>query len=338
MFKLKQIPEDFVVEECLDLKLRKRGRYGYYLLKKRGITTTRAVSIIARKFRVKEKYINYSGLKDKCAVTSQYISISRGPARSLSERSFTLTYLGRGNARINLSSHSANRFEIVVRNLLSRPRELPQYVNYFDEQRFGESKLNHVIGRAILKRDFKSACEMIPETREHLSNFPRDYVGALSRLPGKLVRLFCHAYQSYLWNEQVSLALSKFQHKEIFLPLNPPQRLVVPLEDVGSLKGKRKMLVGASYLPTEIAQREGLTREMMNVKQFRGLVLSSKMREIFMDVRKLRIGKLERDELNEGKFKVRVEFVLPSGSYATMLVKQLFIDEKQEKSPVSAER
>ena len=38
MYKIKQIPEDFVVKEIKKLKFKDKGSYSYYLLKKRDYT------------------------------------------------------------------------------------------------------------------------------------------------------------------------------------------------------------------------------------------------------------------------------------------------------------
>ena len=46
--------------------------------------------------------------------------------------------------------------------------------------------------------------------------------------------------------------------------------------------------------------------------------------KIFADVSELSIGKLEDDELNKGMKKVRVKFTLGKGSYATIVIKEMF--------------
>src|SRR3989338_8877930 len=81
-------PEDFIVKEVIDNKfLRKfsrgkkgvqeQGTYFLYLLKKENMTTKLALQKIAREFRIKESEIGYAGLKDKFAVTEQYITLKR---------------------------------------------------------------------------------------------------------------------------------------------------------------------------------------------------------------------------------------------------------------------
>ena len=92
MYKIKQIPEDFVVKERIKLRFDEKGQYSYFLLKKRNYTTERAVSMVAEKLRVKRKYINYAGNKDKKAVTEQVISVNSSTTKEFRERNMEIKY------------------------------------------------------------------------------------------------------------------------------------------------------------------------------------------------------------------------------------------------------
>ncbi|MFC1705076.1 tRNA pseudouridine(13) synthase TruD [Nanoarchaeota archaeon] len=75
MYKIKQIPEDFVVREKTNVKFSDEGDFSYFLLKKRNYTTLRAVQAIATYFKIPTKFIGFAGTKDKNAITEQFISI-----------------------------------------------------------------------------------------------------------------------------------------------------------------------------------------------------------------------------------------------------------------------
>jgi tRNA pseudouridine13 synthase len=119
--------------------------------------------------------------------------------------------------------------------------------NFFGYQRFGSSRpISHLIGREIIKQRFdeairllltysstadnlrirrsRSMCETPSGYSEALMELgrrcssersvieflllqPENYVGALRTIPLSLRRLFVHAYQSYLFNRILSLAL-----------------------------------------------------------------------------------------------------------------------------------
>jgi len=220
MYKIKQIPDDFVVKEISELKLENKGSYSYYILKKKDYTTIAACNLVAEKLSVRSKFINFAGTKDKKAVTEQFISIQNGPAKGILLRGIELRYIGRGSERLNLGKLQGNYFEIIVRNLdevnLSKIKKIP---NYFDEQRFGKNMNNHIIGKHIIKRGFKEACSLIPELKYYLGRHPNDFVGALRSLDKQVLRMYVHAYQSWLWNKTAELLIKKGQKSNLKLPI-----------------------------------------------------------------------------------------------------------------------
>ena len=75
MYKIKQIPEDFVVREISGIRPSEHGKYTYFLLKKRNYTTQRAVKAIADALHIPEKRFGFAGNKDKNAITEQLCSV-----------------------------------------------------------------------------------------------------------------------------------------------------------------------------------------------------------------------------------------------------------------------
>ncbi|MEK6905375.1 MAG: tRNA pseudouridine(13) synthase TruD, partial [Nanoarchaeota archaeon] len=59
------------------------------------------------------------------------------------------------------------------------------------------------------------------------------------------------------------------------------------------------------------------------IKQIPELTLEGELRNVFIEVKDLKIGKKAKDELNLGKFKVKISFTLSKGSYATMAIKKI---------------
>ena len=145
--KLKRIAEDFQVEELPIVVPGNRGRFVFYRLTKRGMGTLEAVEAICRRWNLAGMRLSYGGLKDRHAVTSQYLTIVDGPERELVERSFELIPLGRIDRPYGPALFSGNRFQVVLRDLntvevartLKALGELPRdgLPNYFDDQRFG---------------------------------------------------------------------------------------------------------------------------------------------------------------------------------------------------------
>ena len=80
MIKIKVNPEDFVVEEVAGLPMRKNGNYYIYRLTKRGWNTVDVLRKISQTYSIPFPDLSYGGKKDKRAITSQYITISRRSA------------------------------------------------------------------------------------------------------------------------------------------------------------------------------------------------------------------------------------------------------------------
>jgi tRNA pseudouridine13 synthase len=145
--KLKQQPEDFRVEELTQAEAGEKGEFAFYRLDKTGWTTPDALAAVRRRWDIDFRRLSYGGLKDRHAVTSQFLTIFRGPKRNLTHERLTLTYLGQRLEPYSAQDISANRFTITLREMsdaaLSIARTALAEVeqcglpNYFDDQRFG---------------------------------------------------------------------------------------------------------------------------------------------------------------------------------------------------------
>src|SRR5690242_15851465 len=67
--------EDFVVDEELPYAASGAGDHVFARIEKRGLTTPQAVTAIARALRVRDRDIGVAGMKDRHAVTRQWISL-----------------------------------------------------------------------------------------------------------------------------------------------------------------------------------------------------------------------------------------------------------------------
>ncbi|NOZ80717.1 MAG: tRNA pseudouridine(13) synthase TruD [DPANN group archaeon] len=309
--RIKQLPEDFVVEEVMDLTLEKQGTYAYYLLRKQDITLHEALQDLAEKLRIREKYINVAGIKDKHAITTQHISISRGPKKDLKNKHYSLKFLGHGDCRINLGMLEGNRFIITVRDIQERPEQPSQFLNTFGEQRFGMHRNNQEIGRLIVQGRLKEAADLLAvqhrEVAAHLADHPKDAVGAIRRLRKDIALLYIHAYQSFLWN-RVAKELAKREKEQCLVPL-----LGISTEFVDK---------DIETIYRSILQEEGIRLTDFIIRKIPELTTDGAERRLYIDVKDMKIGALKDDELNKGKKKVVLSFGLPKGSYATEVIAQ----------------
>ena len=155
--RLKCLPSDFQVREQLTFTENPGGQHFVHLLRKEKLSTPEALSMIVRDGNVERGSISYAGLKDRQAVTEQFISIP-DRAVDIDRPGLRVRCIGRTDRPITSRMSSGNAFTIVVRDLApaqaaSLRRNMPSLVktgfpNYFDDQRFG--CLRHGQGFAML--------------------------------------------------------------------------------------------------------------------------------------------------------------------------------------------
>lgn len=169
MLRIKEKPEDFYVKEIKELRVKPKGRFAYFLLWKKDLTTLEALREVARTLRVPLERIGFGGLKDKRAITEQYVSVEGlKEVREVEKENLKLKFLGYGDKPVSLGEIEGNYFEIVVRGVGERKRKFIRermdfvrkfgFENYFGEQRFGSVKhAQEFMLKHLLKGDYESA-------------------------------------------------------------------------------------------------------------------------------------------------------------------------------------
>jgi len=302
MYKLKQLPEDFIVEEIPLYKAKEKGRYCYFLLEKKQYNTEKVMQILSRFFNIPRTKFGCAGSKDKHAVTKQYCSV-KGKIQDKEFDDFKIKVLGYLDSPISLGDHNGNKFIITIRNIEKLPKKRIEFINYFGKQRF--SKHNVEIGMSILKKNFQKAVSLIdyPGVQEHLEEKPNDFVGAIQKVPFKILKIYIHAVQSFFWNK----VAENIETKEL------------PLISFDTEFENQEI----EKLYDNLLEKYNLTFQDFVIRQFSNLTPQGNTRKRIAEIKDLKIGKLEDDELNKGKKKVVVKFVLEKGSYATEAIKAI---------------
>lgn len=168
--KLRQLPEDFRVEELIDLTPDKVVEAGFrlYVLEKRGVESLHALRHIAKSSNVPFKSIGYAGLKDKHAFTRQYLTVPlKYLLKELSEPNLRVIFHGFTSKGLVLGGLVGNKFSIVVRGVRKGEFEgvyrkaVSVYVpNYYDSQRFGSVVNGDFIAKHVLKGDYEGAVKL----------------------------------------------------------------------------------------------------------------------------------------------------------------------------------
>jgi tRNA pseudouridine13 synthase len=318
MYQIKQNPEDFLVEEIpKDLAL-DGGDYTYFILEKKNWNTRDAVKAIASKLGVKDKYFNVAGIKDKKAITKQYISVFKVNPQKLENlkiKDIKITVLGKGKERLKLGQLLGNKFMIRVKGVEKEPKKISFIENYYDDQRFGGK--NKILGKALVKKEYRKACFSLRIRWEG-----RDYIGSLRKLGKHILRIYVNSYQSYLFNRALEEYL-RTKYKKYCLADYSQGTFVFSDEQI---KNEKIPLVGflTNFENKEIEKiyktlmkEEKIKKEDFLIREIPELNSEGNERNLLVEVKDLEIKK-------EDKTTYMVSFTLPPGSYATIVIKKMF--------------
>ena len=279
--------------------------------------------------------VNSQGLKDEDAITEQLISVKKvlsnediaafNKKHGLKKKFSQIKHIvGYGKEPIKEKMLHGNSFRIVVRNLKdTRADDLLSYisnyshyyfVNYYDNQRFGMPGgpyNTHLIGKAIVKNDWKRAYEHIKITNNIFhkatakTQNTTDFKEVFKSMNPKKISFFVASYNSFLWNNQASSTVEKHTKSKCY-----------SFENVGRLH----LPVGHLFQCPHICEAGGyeFMAEKFSVQpkiNKRNLIVATTVYA----------HNLENDELHKNMKKITLSFFLPTGSYATMMIKSVFL-------------
>ncbi len=382
--KLKRIPEDFQVEE-LTTVVADGGGFALYCLTKRSLGTPEAIEAIARCWNLPRHCISYGGLKDKHALTRQYVTVRHGLRRGLEQPQFELQYLGQTARAFTPHDIAGNRFNIVLRDLSVSALAQAEAAlgetlacglpNYFDDQRFGSvGESREFIAHPWCLGNYERALWLAladahphdrPDEREqkrlireywgrwpeckaalarsnrrsiitYLADKPGDFKGAFARMRADLRGIYLAAFQSFLWNRllaaQIRQAVPADQLCHVPLEMEPapffrtldPGRRAELAAAVIPLPSARSRWNMGLWLPLleQILAEFGMELRQLRVKHPRDSFFSKGSRAAL--IAPAAVGhRSEPDELYPRRHKLALQFELPRGAYATILVKRL---------------
>jgi tRNA pseudouridine13 synthase len=338
-FHFKQSARDFVVEEIPLYEFSGEGEHLVLFVRKKNTSTSEMIGQIARYLGIKNKEIGYAGLKDKHAMTKQYISLHKkyeDALESFDHENIKILSKTYHNNKIRIGHLKGNRFFIKVKKVNpTSAQKIDEALkniskfgmpNFFGFQRFGNDGDNHILGEKIAKG----------EKRE--------------RNP-RVKTLLINAYQSHLFNLwlsrrlEINTMISSFDAKEIESVLNMPNDEIKKLK---SQKHPFKLMSGdimEHYPYGKLFDFDGSENDLERFDKrdisVTGLLSGKKVRhssDLALSIEKDYIEDIKADGARryawvyptdiEGRFKEQeaqyeFNFTLPKGSYATVLLEEI---------------
>ncbi len=214
--KLREIPEDFIVNEIIENKHRAHwawaqpsdnGKHCIVKVTANNWDTHVLVKEISKRLNIGQKAIGFAGTKDKRALTTQHLSIMSSPKKisEINLENVYIKFLHKSVKPVRLGNLVGNEFKIkisqssndegTIANILE---ELKQgFPNYFGIQRFGAVRpITHTVGKKIVQGKYEEAVwdylcggkfeSFGSEARENLKH-TKDLNTALQQYPHKLL-------------------------------------------------------------------------------------------------------------------------------------------------------
>lgn len=317
---LKATAEDFQVDEVLDIPLSGAGEHLWLWVEKRNLNTEEAARRLAKAAGVPLRTVSYAGLKDRQALTRQWFSVhlpgKADPDLAAAEDA-TLSILERArhSRKLQRGAHSANGFTLRLTELAADRAALEQRLaqlkqtgvpNYFGTQRFGWDGGNLVDARHWAER---AALPEQRNVRSRLLSSARSYL--FNQVLGARVA-------DGSWNQAQVGDLLAFTDSRSFFPAgeaecSDPRLAILDLHPTGPMwgEGDSPAADGVRQLEHSIGLREpALAAWLANA----GMAHERR-------ILRLPIGGLSWHY--PGPDILQLQFVLPAGCFATVVVREL---------------
>jgi len=321
----KASPEDFEVEEIAAYEPNglPDGEHAFLWIEKRGRSTNEVAKLIARHLGIGDKDVSWAGLKDRNAVTRQWLSLPWKAAQKLEGLAvpgLTVLKTSRHRNKLKTGHLRGNRFSLLLRGVADVEAARRSFErlgqlglpNAFGAQRFGVKGDNAERGKQILLAGGR-----------HRDRFER--------------KLFLSAFQSLLFNEVLALRMARGGFGTVLLG-----DVLKKQETGGEFVCTEPQIDQARADAFEVSPTGPMFGPEMRAPQADAAALEAEVlatHAVTLDT--FRAGgdetrgtrRLLRVRLGEPSFEVieptvvKLCFGLPAGSYATIVLRELFKSE-----------
>ncbi len=339
-FYFRQTPADFVVTEIPLYEFSGKGEHLILKIRKKGITTWQLLEILSSHLGVKTRDIGYAGLKDKNAMTIQFVSLHKkyeDALKSFSHAQIRILEKSLHSNKLRIGHLKGNRFFIrlkkVNRTDAKKIDSLLKWIeenglpNYFGYQRFGQKGDNFKTAREIMEgrykmRDRKKRNFLISAYQSHLFNLWLSKRVEISRLFEGLNAK--ELKEVFVWNDKIIESIRRESHFFRLLPgdiaSHYPHGRLFTISDIAeeSIRLRKKEITPTGLLcGNKSKYSTGIAWEIE--KEFADAEIPAQGSRRFAWV---------WPEEIEGSYKeheahYELHFTLPKGSYATVVLEML---------------
>lgn len=339
---IRECPEDFIVTEELTFEPSDTGEHLFLLIEKKSCNTEWVARQLQQYFQLRNQDVGYAGRKDRYSVSRQWFSLHL-PGQSVAPEALSLVEANqsdfhiiksvRHDKKLKKGTIKYNHFEIRVKNIsgdldsnaisLLLKKGFP---NYFGYQRFGHKANNLIQAIALFERN-KSIQEdgSIQENR----NIQRSR--SKKRLSRNKKSIYLSAARAYLFNLQVAERI-KLNNWQTIIPgdclgfADSSSFFVLPeITDESRLRLEQGELHISGWLPgsgNSQALNQALSIENQVINEHDDWLKALASERVTAARRIMRVIP-EGLELTKDGNELNFKFSLPSGSFATALLREL---------------
>ena len=312
-FKFVQNEEDFIVEEQ-PIKFSGVGSFLVLKIVKNNCDTWELIDRLAKFLNVFSNEIGYAGLKDKRATTTQYITIPKKYSKEIKlfrNKKIEIIDTFLHNEKLNIGDLEGNRFKINLHNVeitdINHIQKIIKLIvkegmpNYFGYQRFGKE----VVDNLAKAKEVVYGDEIVKDK--------------------KLSKMLIAAYQSSFFNawlvERLSLSNDEFKllNGDIFLDLQNDKLFTPKAITANILNDFHNFKITPTGLLPGRKVFKAMGEASLIEQKYDDLYIQEKgyRREAMVFPRDINC------KYDASKKVCTLDFILPKGSYATVLVEYL---------------
>jgi tRNA pseudouridine13 synthase len=317
--------KDFVVDEIPAYPPAESGDFLFLRVEKQGLSSEQLVSHLAKCLKIAHQDVGIAGMKDRQAITRQMVSV---PARSLplvesfEHEQIRVLEIHRHSHKLRTGHLRGNRFSILIRDVMpdaeNRVLAVAQALqhsgvpNYFGDQRFGRDAETLKLGLDLLSGAKQPSS--IPRARRKF-----------------LLRLALSSVQSALFNRALAERLEEKRLRQVcvgdvmqVVASGGPFVVLDPEREQPRFDARETVISGPIFGPKmkqptdEIAAREARLLHSAGIPP----AAFERYANLTPGTRRPYLIWPEGMKISSEPEGLRLEFTLPSGSYATVVLRE----------------